>query len=173
MAKSTLNAHISAAIELQKRQGSAYLVFGKTSPWDNELNPPEEVEDTTAISEIVGYKKTKQFSLARPVRTGETPAYPVVTYGGLQWVLIPADKAYTEKARWLYIEAEILPDEFPLGEFRQVGVHLGLVPKSGVTKQNLLPSEVGTLGELQFYENREPQNRTSSVFVTEQFIIKV
>ncbi|MGV3121055.1 hypothetical protein, partial [Lactiplantibacillus argentoratensis] len=90
-----------------------------------------------------------------------------------EWVLIPVDKAYEEKAYYVYIEAEIKPDELPLGPYRQVGIHVNLVPNDGVTKQNLLPSEVKDPGILRFYENREPQNRTSSVTVQEQFMVEV
>jgi hypothetical protein len=176
MAKATLNSHIADAIRLQSQYDTAYLVIGKGSPWTDDNNPPEEDENVTAISEIIGYKKVKNFSLARPLASGEDAAtigYPVVTYASQEWVLIPVDKAYEEKARWVYIEADIQPDDFPLGEYRQVGVHVGLTPNSGITKQNLHPTEVSDTGILRFYENREPQNRTSSVYSLEQFIIKV
>lgn len=173
MAKSTLRSRVSIALQYQQKQANAYLVFGKSSSWTNDNNPPEEDENTAAISEIIGYKKTKQFSLARPLKQGETPIYPTVTYGGNTWVLIPNDQAYNEKAHWLYVEAEIQPADFPLGMFRQVGVQLGVTPKPGVLKQNLLPSEVSSVGELWFFENREPQNRRGSTMIKEQFIIKV
>jgi len=173
MPTSTLISHIEAAVALQQRSAGAYMAIGKTSAWDNDANPPEEDSNTEALTEIIGYKKVSQFSLARPLNTGETTSYPVVTYGGQQWVLIPADKAFEEKARWVYVSAKIDPLDLPSGFFRQIGVYLDLVPKSGVTKQNLLPSEVESAGRLQFFENREPQNRTSSVYVEEQFVITV
>lgn len=161
---------------MQKRIDTAYLVFGKTSEWDNDSNPPNEDEKTEQISEVVGYKKLKQFSLARPLKDSEdedSVDYPIVTYKNTKWVLIPTDRAYEEEARWVYAEAEIHPDEFELGMYRQVGIHLDLEPKSGVTQLNLKPSDVKEAGVLQFFENREPQNRTSSVYVLEQFMIKV
>lgn len=161
---------------MQKRADSAYLVFGKTSEWDNDRNPPNEDERTEKISEIIGYKKLSQFSLARPMKEGETESntdYPVITYKDMKWVLIPSDKAYEEEARWLYAEAEILPSDFELGMYRQVGVHLDLEPKSGVTKLNLNPDDVKNEGVLQFFENREPQNRGNTVYVLEQFMVKV
>lgn len=173
MPTSTLISHIEAAVALQQRSAGAYMAIGKTSAWDNEANPPEEDSNTEALTEVIGYKKVSQFSLARPLKTDETTSYPVVTYGGQQWVLIPVDKAFEEKARWVYVAAEISPDDLPFGTFRQIGVYLDLVPKSGVTKQNLLPDEVQSAGRLQFFENRELQNRTASVFVEEQFIITV
>ncbi|AUO79638.1 hypothetical protein BSP10_235 [Bacillus phage BSP10] len=176
MATSTLYSHIYDAIQLQSKWDNAYLVFGKTSPWTDEDNPPQEDPNAAAIQEIVGYKKVRQFSLARPLEQGEQPTdtpYPVVTYNQQQWVLIPVDKAYTEKARWVYIEAEIQPDDFALGEYRQVGIHVDLKPANGVTKQNLLPSEVADPGILRFYENRKRQTRTSSVYALEQFLVKL
>lgn len=174
MAMSTTNSHIADAIELQAKYNSAYMVIGKKSAWTDDTNPPDENPDSSAISEIIGYKKLSKFSLARPLAVGETPesvGYPTVTYQGRSWALIPVDKAYQEKAMYIYGEAEITPDDFPSGMFRQIGVHVNLVPKSGVSKQNLLPSEVQDPGLLRFFENRQPQNRTSSVYVQEQFII--
>ena len=176
MAISTVNSHIADAIHLQSQYDSAYLVIGKTSPWTDDNNPPEEDETVTVISEIIGYKKVKKFSLARPLTAGETAesiGYPVVTYAGQAWALIPVDKAYAEKARWVYVEAEIKPEDFPLGEYRQVGVHVGLIPNAGINKQNLDPTEVASAGLLRFYENKQPQNRTSSVYALEQFMILV
>lgn len=176
MAISTLYSHIDTAIQMQKRRDSAYLVFGGTDAWENEGNPPNESKETTEINKVIGYKKLKQFSLARPLEKGETKAnskYPVIMYKGMGWALIPTAEAYEQGARWLYAEADLFPDEFPLGMYRQVGVHLGVEPKSGITKLNLKPIEVKNKGVLHFYENREPQNRTSSVYVLEQFMLKV
>lgn len=176
MAIATLNAHVHFALEAYKQLNKAYLVIGKTSPWDNEENPPTESESTDSLLEIIGYKRLKQYSLARPLKQEETAddiSYPVVTYAGLEWALIPTDKAYEEGARWLYISAEIEPSDFPYGEYRQVGIQTNVQPKQGINKPNLLPSEVADEGTLLFYENREPQNRTSSVYVLEQFMVRV
>jgi hypothetical protein len=176
LAIATLNSHIADALELQSKYNSAYLVFGKTSPWVDEENPPEESADVSAISEVIGYKKAKRFSLARPLRTGETAesvSYPVITYRSQVWVLVPTDKAYEEKARWVYFEAEILETDFPANQFRQVGVQIGLKPRSNVTKDNLLPSEVADTGVLKLYENKLSQRNGTDVYVREQFMIKI
>lgn len=176
MAIGTLNSHIYTAIQMQQNLNSAYLVIGRKTAWANDNNPPEEDIKTDKLEEIIGYKKLKQYSLARPLNVGETAEtapYQTVTYNGLVWVLIPVEKAYEEKAHWLYVTAEILPTDFPTGMYRQVGVNVGLQPTSGVTKPNLLPTEVFNSGVLLFYENRQPQNRTSSVHVLEKFMIKV
>ncbi len=85
--------------------------------------------------------------------------------------MIPDEDAYREKAWMVYIESEIVGDELPLGTFRQVGLHTDLVPKTGVDKDALLPSEVTNAGILQFFENRQQQNRTAEITVREKFII--
>ncbi|AII28067.1 virion structural protein [Bacillus phage Bobb] len=174
MAISTTKSHIADAIQLQAKYESAYLVIGKSTAWTDEENPPEEVADVETVQEVIGYKKVKNFSLARPLATGEdeeTVGFPVVSYRDQKWALVPVSKAYEEKARWVYIEAEIQPDEFPNGEYRQVGIHVDLVPKNGLTKQNLLPSEVTDVGTLRFYENRKAYNLTSNLYSLEQFIV--
>lgn len=176
MAITTLYSNIDAAISLQERMDSTYLVIGKKTAWTDDDNPPAEVDTTTSLSEVIGYKKLKQLSLARPLAEGEDPEtlrFPVVTYGGKSWALIPKEEAYAESARWLYMEAELYPDDLPLGPYRQKGIHVGVVPHEGITKQSLLPSEVSNPGILKFYENKEPQYRAASVYVLEQFVIKL
>lgn len=173
MATSTLYSHIDSAIQLQKQVDTAYFVIGKTSAWTDDNNPPTEDINVTSLTEVIGYKKVSKFSLAKPLADGENTTYPTITYAGTRWALIPVNKAYEEGARWLYAEAEIYPTDLPLGQYRQVGIQVNVIPKQGVTKPNLLPSEVSNPGVLKFYENREPQNRTSSVYALEQFIIKV
>jgi len=173
MAKSTLISHIADAIQLQSLVNSSYIAIGKSSAWPDDSNPPLEDENITSISEIIGYKKVSQFSLARPLASGETTVYPVVTYSSQRYALVPVDKAYEQKARWLYAEASITIDDFPVNQYRQVGLYTGLVPVSGVTKQNLLPSEVANPGILRYFENNEPTYMTSSTTSTEQFLIKI
>jgi hypothetical protein len=174
MTTMTIKSRVHNAIAQQAEYTSAYVAIGKTSPWTDDSNPPNDDPKATALTEVIGYKKVKQFSLARLLKTGETAesiSYPVVVYKGQQWALIPIDKAYDEEATFLYVEAEIQPDDFPLGMFRQVGLFTGLTPNAGVTKQNLLPSEVANIGLLRVIENREPQNRTASVTAFEQLML--
>ncbi|AMQ66615.1 virion structural protein [Bacillus phage Shbh1] len=175
MAIATLDSHIYAALTLLEKQSSAYLAIGKPTPWQDDNNPPLEDPKAKTLIDVIGYKKVKNFSLARPIRDGEDPAslqYPTVQYGNTTWVLIPAEQAYVQEAHWLYIDAELLAEDFPPGEYRQVGIHLDLVPHSGVTKLNLLPNEVQNIGHLHFYSNRTPQNRTENVHILEQFIAR-
>jgi hypothetical protein len=170
MAVATINSHIYDAIRLQALHGEAYMAFGKQSSWPDDENPPVEDPNTASLSEVIGYKKVRKFSLARPLAAEETTSYPTVTYKSMTWALIPVDKAYDEKAYWVYIDAEVNPGELPEGQYRQVGVQVGLKPKAGVTKENLLPSEVEDPGTLRLFSNLKPTNLTSSSTSLEQFV---
>ncbi|AGI11439.1 hypothetical protein QLX41_gp082 [Listeria phage LMTA-94] len=173
MAIATYNAHVYAALNLKSKIDTTFMAIGKTTAWTDETNPPEPDPNATGLTEVIGYKKLKTMSLCRPQRTGETPTLPTVSYGNKTWVLVPDAQAYTEGAKWLYCEAEFVGDELPVGTYRQVGVFTDLAPKSGVTKPNLLPSEVANVGVLQFFENKQFQNRTPQVTARERFVAEL
>lgn len=170
---STLKSQIDFAIYLQNKVNSAYVAIGRSTPWVDENNPPEEDENTVLLDEVIGYKKVSKFSLARPLADGESTDYPVVDYRGENWVLVPAAAAYDEGAKWLYAEARLMPEDFPLGKYRQVGLHLELQPNTGVTKPNLTPLEVRDPGTLYFYTNNPPIDRTAGISATEQFLMEI
>lgn len=173
MAIATIDARVSASLYYVDQAGSTYLAIGKTTPWTNESAPPAEEQNTSVLQEVIGYKKADKVSLCKPVADGESTSYPTVKYGGKTYALIPKDKAYQEKATLVYFETEVTGTDLPTGFYRQVGMHTGLKPKSGVTKSALLPTEVQSTGILQFFANKEPQNRTSEVRISEKFILSV
>lgn len=172
MAIATTNARVSASLSYVDRLDNSYLAIGKTTPWLNESAPPAEDPDISVLQEVIGYKKVEKVSLCKLVGT-EPTSYPTVTYGGKTYALIPKDKAYQEKATLVYYETSIMGDELPNGTYRQVGIHTNLIPKAGITKRVLLPSEVQSTGTLQFFENKQFQNRTLEIKITERFILSV
>lgn len=171
MAIATNNSRVYAALQLKNKKDSMYLVIGKTSAWTNESTPPETDPNTSSLQEVVGYKKVGKVSLCREYAESDGSKYPIINYGSQKFVLISDSDAYTEKAYMVYIETELSGTELPVGTFRQVGLHTDLVPKSGVTKEALLPNEVTNAGILQFFENRQQQNRTADVTIREKFIV--
>lgn len=172
MAIATTNSRVYASLQLKSKEPSMYLVIGKTSPWTNESMPPQEDPDTVTLQEIIGYKKVNKVSLCRPYVTGESTTLPTVTYGSQKFVLVPDDKAYEEKAMMVYIEAEVVGDELPVGTYRQMGICTDVVPKDS-SKTAFLPSELTSTGTLQFFENRQQQNRTVDVTIREKVIISL
>lgn len=167
----TTNSNVESAIALAKKATTTYLALGKKTAWANDEVPPTPSADATKLEEVIGYKKVSKVSLCRPKKQNETPTYPTVEYNNMTWVLIPENKAYEEKATFVYYEAEVLGTELPLGAYRQVGIHTGVTPNSEVSKTALLPTEISNTGILQFLDNRKPYTRTSEVTIRERFIV--
>lgn len=168
MATATVQAYVENAKLIAKQADKTYLALGKTTPWENENIPPVPDERTYNIEEIIGFKRMEVVSLCRPLSNGEETNYPTVRYLGGTWVLIPEDKAQEEEAYHIYYSAKVNPDDMPLGEYRQVGVYIGI----DSTKTLLTPEDREVNNRiLYFYDNRKQFNRTQQVNVTESFII--
>ena len=174
MAIVTDRAHVASAIRLLGEKESTYVALGKgKTAWNDDKNPPAEVSSTTDISEVIGMKKCSTVSLCRRLGVNEETAREVITYKGAKWVVVPEDLAYAENAHFLYLRATIEGTEIPLGYYRQIGVYTGTLLKSSVTSTGVTPGDIQKKGTLQFYENRQPQNRTASVTTIESFMIEL
>ena len=173
MAIATTDARVQASLDYVNKASSTYLAIGKKTAWTNENTPPAGDPNTSVLQEVIGYKKVDKVSLCKPLTQNESTSYPTITYGGSRYALIPVNKAYQEKATLVYFETEVLGTDLPTGTYRQVGIHSGLVPKDGVTKKVLLPTEVKSTGILQFFANKQFQNRTEEVRIKERFILSV
>lgn len=154
MAITTVGAHVSRALDFFDKK-DIYFAIGKTSPWEDDNNPPSPNSDMTSLDEIIGFKKLDSIQLVIPDDSG------TISYRESNWKSVSKEDAYTKKAKWVYIEATIRYDELPLGFYRQIGVYTGLVPKEGVDsgKTALLPDEVENPGILEVVDNRKPSNR--------------
>lgn len=154
MAITTIGAHVSRALDFLGKQ-DIYFAISRTSPWEDDNNPPSPNSDTTSLDEIIGFKKLDSIQLVIPDTAG------TISYRESNWKPIPKEDAYTQKAKWVYIETTIRYDELPPGFYRQIGVYTGLVPKDGVDpgKTALLPDEVANAGVLEVVDNRKPSNR--------------
>lgn len=147
-----------------------YLGIGKQDAWTNEKMPPKDDPKMKTIQDPIGYKKVKKVSLSRKLEEGEEPKYPTVSYGTQEFLLVPEEEGYNEQADLVYVETDILGDEFKPGKYRQVGLYIGMKPK-GEGKRVLLPQDVQDPGKLMVIENRQQQNRTPDVQVKEIFIL--
>lgn len=167
MATATINAYVSAALDLVNSTG-LYLALGRTTPWENEQLPPVTEEGINQLEELVGFKRMSRVSICRPLLEGETTNLPTVEYKGNTWFLIDNANAYEEEAYYVYMEATVSETDLPPSEYRQVGVYTN-VPWEAVTA----PVEEGAKGTLYYYDNRERFNRTEDVTVTEKFILNL
>lgn len=172
MAITTTLSQVKLARDL-KAKANPYFAIGRSTAWTNEKLPPIPNKSTTSLEEVIGYKKVESVFLCRPIKPKETTNYQRFYYNNQEWVKVPDANAEAEGATYVGYETKLNPTDFPLGTYRQVGIHIGLTPKSGVTKNNLLPSEVNSKGYLHAYENTKPINRIENVTITERFIISV
>lgn len=172
MAITTQRSQVKLAKDV-KAKATPYFVFGKTSAWDDDKNPPAPKREVNALSEIIGYKKVSTVSMCRPKKPNETSNYQTVYYNNQEWLLVPDANAETENATYIYYEVDVLPSDFPLGTYRQVGLQFDVKPKTGVTKSNLLPTELSSAGYLYAYENSKPVNRIENVTINNRFILSV
>lgn len=170
IAVATSGSRVHEAIQFKSYQDSMFLGIGRAQAWNNEKMPPRDNEKQTTIQEPIGYKKVGKVSLARRVKESEEPSYPTVNYGDQEFVLVPEKEGYKEQADLVYIETDILGDDFPSGEYRQIGLHVGMVPKEE-NKKILLPEDVKESGTLMVVENRQRQNRTPDIQVKEILIL--
>lgn len=173
MAVTTIKSHINMALFLKDKQQTTYLGLGGGSPWEDEKNPPLADPLDSKLKDPIGYKKVDKVSLCRRVNSIEDASYSTILYHGELWEMVPDSEAYNLHATHIYYETEVVKSDFPLGEYRQVGIFTGLEPSEGITKPNLLPDEVKDLGTLEFFENRQRQNRTPDTRIIERFIISV
>ena len=157
MAITTIHAHVNRALDFFGKD-TMYFSIGRTSAWVDDNNPPEPSTSTQDISEIIGYKKVEVKYMVVPDEINGT-----IVYRNTKWRIVDQAQALTNGARWVYVEANILYTELPLGWYRQVGLYSGLQKAVGVSgsKYNLLPSEVLDNGVLEVVDNRQPSNRQS------------
>lgn len=157
MAVTTIHAHVNRAKEFSLRD-DVYFAIGKSSPWADDNNPPDEDFQAIELDDIIGYKKVETAYLVRPVKEDETAD---IQYREEGWMIVPYDKAIKEGSRWVYLKTNMLYNELPLGYYRQVGIYTGVVKEVNVPpgQDNLLPGEVSNTGILEVLDNRQPSNR--------------
>ncbi len=158
---STVRAHVRRALEFTQKT-DVYVAIGKTTPWDggnlggDDTNPPEPDADATALTEVVGYKKISQNTLVVPDDNGTIEIY------GVKWRTVDANDAYTEKARHVWIQAQINYDELPVDiSYRQIGIFSGLVRDPVDLAANpgrtvLLPVHVDDPGIIEYIYHDRP-----------------
>ena len=157
MAITTMLGHVNRAKDFFNKE-SIYFALGRSSAWEDEMNPPNEDAGAVALDEVIGYKRYMVKHIVRPVKEEETAD---IKYKNENWKIISSDEALNEGARWVYLDTTIEYDEIPLGFYRQVGLFTGVVVNEGVPegKYNLTVDDVADEGTLEVIDNRQASNR--------------
>lgn len=134
-----------------------WAAVGRTSPWTNENNPPIEEITVQDIVEIQGFKKIDFISACKEDVNGE------IIFKDKKYSIVSDVNAYSYGARWVYVRAILLYENFPLCTYRQIGIYADTVPSAGhETKNILLPSQVDSNGALMIYNNIPPVIRDAN-----------
>jgi len=125
--------------------------IGRTAAWPDEENPPEVDVMAHAIDTPIVYARPANMSLAKVVTTGED-----FTFNGVKYAYVADVDAYTQAARFLFMQFEFDPSEGPYAAFRQDGVYADLVPAVGHESDLwLAPANVSDDGILMWSANHE------------------
>lgn len=155
MAIKTTRHHVQQALRFYGATGK-YFGIGRTTPWANESEPPDEDASLAGLDEPIGYKPiaTVQFAVPDPAGAFE--------YQGSFWRLVNPEDAVTEGAFYLYITTTITPDDLPVDiTYREMGVFSGLEPAPGAPGGVLLHAQVASVGTLEMIERRPPVYRVA------------
>jgi len=153
----TVKVGMIRALLTLKNNEVFWFVVGRTqTPWDNEASPPQESVDTVSLVEIGGLQRAQTVSLCYPDPDG------TIEFRGQRYSLVSDEYAYDYDSRFLYCSTLLKFDEFPLVTFRQFGVSVGVIPKTGYeTNAVLTPDQVLDYGKLIGYVNHPPIVRTA------------
>ncbi|NRS15809.1 hypothetical protein HP398_05095 [Brevibacillus sp. HB1.4B] len=136
------------------KDGNVFIAVGKTSPWNPET--PEKIPDVSygqTITEIVALKRAEQVKFVTPDDTNGT-----IEQFGQKWRIIDEAEARDTDCRWVYVQAWLRYDEFPICTYRQTGVYAGTVLVDGVpiNLQVAKPEQVVDYGFLLTVTNQSP-----------------
>ncbi len=147
---------------------NVFMGLGKSTPWEDDDNPPSPERLAKALIEPIGYKQVTTKVLVVPDTNGE-----FVTKDG-KFRQVAFENAYDENACWVYVELDIDYAELPLGWYRQIGLFTGLTRAAGVEpgKVALLPTEVESAGILEVLDNRKPSSRLEDQRETISLVIE-
>lgn len=161
MATVTTIGHINNAIRFTQKIGNIYIGIG--------VGGTSKTKDS--INNLYGLRRAEIVSLARLIGPDENFSGSYVEYGGNKYELISQNNAYKQDAHFIYIKANLSPDELNGNTYDTVGVYTDPKFKQGVTGDIIPSSSIDNPGYLEMYDSREPVDR-SAIKITEQFIIE-
>jgi len=132
---------------------SVWLCIGRTTPWQDEENPPGAGVETVFLDEPILYKRITEMYFVKPVQSNGD------YYIEGQWyeILTPSE-ARMEKTNLLVLAQSLSYQEVEdTVIFRQVGIYSQLIPDPEHQNETILqPSQVSDPGWLEWYANLEP-----------------
>lgn len=144
----------AADYKSQLETKGCWMCLGRTTPWENEEEPPVPSPTATAVEEPTGYKKVSMVSFVQ-----KDPAGTII-YLGEKYKKLTDEEAEAASCILICVKGVFEYDELPAVTTRQLGIFCGLTPATGhETDIALTPSEVASTGRLDVIDNTIPNTR--------------
>jgi len=131
---------------------NVFVGVGRTTPWENEEQPPSPTSDITELEELILYKRPDRLSFVIPDSEGN------IVVRGQNYKAITIEEAYDVQSQLVLVQINFTVTDFG-GEanYRQIGVFNHVIPKEGKeNKTILLPAEIANPGYPLHIINRSP-----------------
>ena len=154
----TNKGHSKRAISWYNDAKDAFIGIGRTTSWEDEMNPPNPTYDSV-FEEPICYKQIEQKFYVVPDDTG------TIFYRNQHYKIIQENEVVDQKCRWVFCSCWLNYDEAPVGVgYRQIGLFTGLKRNPGISiaQYVLLPSQVASEGDLEVLSNDTVTYRSES-----------
>ena len=144
-----------------------FLAIGRTSPWNDENNPPIPSEKMTEIEELIGLQRIDSYKYAKAIPNPTTLQkktgvyYKGVYYQVTQDSSIALSEGYTSVLCSITLDRDTV-EAIPVDvTFRQVGLYVGVKAtpdeiKYGITRAEWDNKIAADKGTLEVVDNRAP-----------------
>lgn len=144
-----------------------FIGIGRTTPWEDDTNPPRPNEDATEIEELIGLQRVAWIKYAKPIPEPTTLQKKLgIYYKGLYYSVtndteIAIKDGYTSVMLGVVLDRDTIP-AIPVGvTYRQVGVYDGVKASSqdieyGITAEDFNNRPAEDRGMLLTIDNRGP-----------------
>ena len=147
-----------------------FIAIGRTSPWEDENNPPVPDETMTEVTELIGLQRIDSYKYAKVIpnpttlqkRTGVY--YKGLYYSVTQDADIALSEGYTSVMCEVTLDRDTI-DSIPVDiTFRQVGLYVGVQAtpdeiRYGITRAEWDAKLAADKGTLEVVDNRQPMSR--------------
>ena len=147
-----------------------FIAIGRTSPWEDENNPPIPDETMTEVTELIGLQRIDSYKYAKVISNPTTLQKRTgVYYKGLYYSVtqdrdIALSEGYTSIMCQVTLDRDTL-DAIPINvTFRQVGLYIGVQAtpteiQYGITRAEWDSKLTADKGMLEVVDNRQPISR--------------
>lgn len=154
-----------------KTNATLWVAVGRTTAWVDEQNPPAADPSAITIEEPIVYVKIPDegaISLVKPVDVGED-----VVVDSAKFDYVSDGNAYTENARFLFVQADFDGTTMPYANYRQKAIFADLTPAAGHESDTwLAPADVDDEGVLLYLCNKTEQTYGATDTPCERTVIE-